>query len=173
MVSRRRFISIAPVVALSGCVRSADQRIVETPHDSDGDGIPDENDDFPSNDRYSYLVTSNSETIRLQAGELKAYQFSVDAASDLYYQVRTTDGNRIDVFVTDESNYEAYTQRSKWNYYEDGSELQTIAVERTFTVGNERTYYLVIDNSQEGAATPSNKNNTVTAEITIKVRRLS
>lgn len=173
MVSRRQFIAVTPVVTLAGCARPTDREVIKTQRDSDKDGVPNQNDDFPSNDKYSYLIDSDSETIRLQTGELKSYQFSVDAPSDLYYHVWTTDGSKIDVFITDESNYDSYVQRSKWKYYEDGSKLQTTDVERTFTVGGERSYHLVIDNSQEGAATPSNKSNMITVKITIEIRRLT
>lgn len=126
-----------------------------TARDTDGDGVPDRADDFPSDDRYSRRLDSEVDRVQLASGRFKLYEFGVPAAADLYYRVRTTDESPVDVFLTDGTNPHAYEERPKWSHYDEGSELNTSAAETTFTVGTERTSYLIVDDTIEGNATPS------------------
>jgi len=179
MVGRRTVIGTLLSLSLSGCAGSRidleppDRR--RTTRDRDGDGVPDRADDFPADDRYSYVVESDSDRVQLAPGRFKLYKFEATAASDLYYRARTIDGGRVDIFLTDETNFQKYENRSKWTYYDGGSELNTTAMETTFTVGTERTYYLILDNTAEGDATPSSadRNGQVTVDITVELWRRS
>jgi hypothetical protein len=179
MVGRRAVVGTVLSLSLPGCAGSLIDRSPRgrgrTARDTDGDGVPDRADDFPSDDRYSRLLDSEVDRVQLASGRFKLYRFDVPAAADLYYRARTTDGSRIDIFLTDETNFHAYEERSKWSYYDGGSELNTSAAETTFTVGAERTYYLIIDNTAEGDATPSSadRNGRVTVSITAELRRRS
>ena len=179
MVGRRAVVGTILSLSLPGCAGSpidfSPRGRGGTARDTDGDGIPDRADDFPADDRYSYAVDADTDRIQLAPGRFKLYKFDVTAAADLYYRARTTDGRRVDIFLTDETNFHAYEERSKWTYYDGGSELNTSAAETTFTVGTERTYYLIIDNTAEGEATPSSadRNGQVTVSLTVELRRRS
>lgn len=177
MVSRRGLFGIIAPILAPGC--TADPASLDPSHsdqdtvDSDGDGVPDRNDDFPEDSRYTYLVNSTSEEIRLGPGEFKLYRFSVGAVSDLRYGVHTSSQSSFDVFVTDKPNFQKFENGSKWSYYEAASKLNTTSAQVTFTVGTDRTYYLVIDNTAEGNATPSSagdKSVTVTTEVELRRR---
>jgi len=179
MALRRTVVGMVGGVLLAGC--SGRELVSDTQNaesggaDRDGDGVPDSKDDFPSDAEYSLLVESVSEEITLAPGEYKLYGFEVNAPSDLSYEIATRGDGLVDVFLTDESNFRKFENRSKWSYYDDGSELSTATAAVTFTVGTERRYYLVVDNSPEGGATPSTDDGTgrATVEVRIQLKRRS
>ena len=177
---RRQLIGVVGSLLVTGCTGQQPEILTDDSSpastDTDDDGVSDSVDDFPNNETYTYLVESDTESVRLKPGELKLYRFQVEGVSDLIYRIRTQDNSRIDVFVTDKENFQQYEDRSKWSYYENGSELNTTNASATFTVGTDRTYYLVIDNSAEGAATPATStagDTTTTVRIEVELRRRS
>lgn len=179
MLPRRKLICSLLLLVFSGCVQNrtgfSEQNPDQDQTDSDNDGVPDSADDFPKNARYSHVVDSESDVVQLPSGQFKLYRFSPDSPSDLHYRAKTKNDSLTDIFVTDQSNFKKYENRSKWSYYEDGSALGTTSAETTFTVGTDRMYYLIIDNTAEGEATPSSSTSgeEITVSIDIELRRLN
>jgi len=71
---------------------------------------------------------------------------------EFWYNVTVTEGPSIDVFLMDPVNFERYEAGENFTYVEDMSVLGTRSTERSMTVPEHRTYYLVIDNTDVGTA---------------------
>lgn len=135
--------------------------------DTDGDGVADSFDDFPENSNYSELVEEYGDTIDLNEDYYQYYEFELTEPADLFYTVEVQGDIYIDVFLTDGTNFTYFEDGSEWEYYGSGSDFDTLAAEESFEMGTDRTYYLVVDHTDEGGAAPPT--NGVNDRITVGI----
>lgn len=135
--------------------------------DSDGDGVADSFDDYPDNSEYSVLVDEFSETVDLNEDYYQYYELDVRETTDLFYEVEVQSDIRIDVFLTDGTNFRYFEDDADWEYYTDGSDFDTLSTSQSFRLGPDQTYYLVVDHTDEGGAAPPT--NGVNDRITVDV----
>jgi hypothetical protein len=146
---------------LSGCIGISPKEGISV--DSPSIGERDSNGGTPT----------QSETIQKQIPnqEYVYYEFSVNKPRIIQYSLTTENGVPVDVFITDEENFQNFHERSPWKYYQTGSSMNTKAPKNSFILGTDRTYYLVIDNSREGNVTtiPSDRPPiTISGEIELR-----
>ncbi len=126
----------------------------DEPQDSDGDGVPDDEDDFPNDSTRSVLLSSGRESYDLNEDYYQYLQFSPSQPATLSYEAEVQGDLRIDVILTDETNFQYFEDETDWEYYPEGSELDTLYASNEMDIGTDRTYYLIIDNTNQGRAAP-------------------
>ncbi|HHT76013.1 MAG TPA: hypothetical protein GXZ80_08215 [Euryarchaeota archaeon] len=104
---------------------------------------------------------SSPVTVTIQPGQALFLEFDSVWQTKLSYDVEVISGPNIDVIVTDERGYESYFNpfSTLW-YYPEASYLNTRSASVTTNVQGGQ-YYLIIDNSMAGRATPDGQPVTV------------
>lgn len=135
--------------------------------DTDGDGVADTNDDFPEDSRYSTVVQEYSDTVDINEDYYQYYEITPAEQADLYYAVEVRSDVRIDVILTDETNFGYFENGDEWEYYGDGSDLDTLSAEESMQLSSDRTYYLIVDHTDEGRAVPPTNfdNDRITVDV--------
>ena len=122
--------------------------------DSDGDGVPDSEDDFPNDSTRSELLSEGSESYDLNEDYYQYLRFSPSQEATLSYEAEVAGDIRIDVILTDGTNFQYFEDGTDWEYYAEGSELDTLFASNEVRLGTGTEYYLIIDNTSEGRAAP-------------------
>lgn len=135
--------------------------------DTDGDGVADINDDFPEDSRYSTVVQDYSDTIDLNEDYYQYYEIEPSEEADLYYSVDVRSDVRIDVIFTDGTNFRYFENGDEWEYYADASDLDTLSAEESKQLSTDRSYYLIVDHTDEGGAAPPTNldNDRITVDV--------
>lgn len=178
MQTRRNTIALVAGVALAGCASSGGGggsgggTPTDRP-DSDGDGVPDAEDDFPDDSRRSVLLGEDSETVELNEDYYQAFEFDPSQPAVLDYEAEVRGDVRIDLILTDETNFGYFEDGSEWEYYAEGSDFDTLSAEESMNLGSDRTYYLIVDNTSEGGAEPPTNfdNDRVTVDVEYQLYR--
>lgn len=115
--SRRAFITTVPALTV-GCTRLGSPSTSSTePPDRDGDGVPDDADDYPTDDRRGVRDFLAEGTVTLQPGEFGgavALTNSPQASGDIVqYEVRVEGETGIDCLVFRRDAWDAYTAGSR------------------------------------------------------------
>lgn len=166
VLNRRELIATVGVVAVAGCTgnnpggSSGDGGGSDSvggqneEPDSDGDGVPDSEDDFPNDSSYSELLNRGSDSFDLNEDYYQSLRFNPSQTATLAYQVDVQGDVPIDVILTDETNFAYYEDGTEFEYYAEGSDMSTLSanVEVQLSAGTE--YYLVFDNTNRGRAEP-------------------
>lgn len=157
MVSRRKFVSTGAVIALAGCTGGGDDDSSNSgggATDSDGDGVADTEDDFPSDSTRSKLLNRGTEAYDLNEDYYQHLEFSPSESATLSYQAEVQSDVPIDVILTDSTNFRYFEDGTDWEYYGEGSELDTLHANSEMQLSSQKEYYLIIDNTNEGRAEP-------------------
>lgn len=174
-VSRRTLLKTAPVLAVgvAGCSDNGDSSAgnngggsnneneeTEQP-DSDNDGVPDIQDDYPNDPNRSQQLRSVSDTRNIEEDHWRYYTLEFSQAGTIEYDFIVRDGPAIDAILIDESEYEYFEEGDRWEYYSELSALDSTGNDVSGQV-SAGTYRLIFDNSDQGEATPpANFNNDV------------
>lgn len=106
----------------------------------------------------SPLVTAKerSDTESIAAGEYAPIeiQFPDGPAMQVGYEVVVDDGPNIDIFVFDNANYQSYRDGREYEYRSGASDLDTGDSSNEFTLEEHGTWWIVLDNTNEGSAAP-------------------
>lgn len=111
-----------------------------------------------------------SGTVDIEDGEYRSWNFSPQANVMLEYEFTVIDGPPVDVIVMREHGFTDYSEDTEYAYYVDGSTMD--AKSKTVEIGlaGQNIYYLVVDNTAKGEATPPPDGIAVaTVEITAEV----
>lgn len=178
MVTRRRLLATAPVALIAGCTGNdtgggggsggGDNQ----PADSDSDGVPDTQDDFPNDSSHSTLLRKDSESFDLNEDYYQYFTFSSSQPATLSYEASVEESVSIDIILTDKMNFQYYKDGSEWQYYSEGSDLDTVSADVEVDLGTDTEYYLIFDNTSQGGAAPptdfDNNRVTVNFDYTLK-----
>lgn len=167
--TRRAVLGAAGVTLLAGCSSSgddsddpqnnvgggpADEEETPTPRpDSDGDGVPDAEDDLPNDPDFSVESEIISDERNIPEDEWYYWTYEFDGETELSYQFTVREGPAIDAILTSESEYQHLKDGERFRYATEGSVLDSAGGEATITPP-EGTYYIVLDNSNLGEAVP-------------------
>ncbi len=158
---------------MAGCTGDTDNQNGDRPNgqsDSDEDGVPDSQDAYPNDSRFSKQVLSKSNTWEIEEDRWRYFGFSLRGEGKLYYDFIVREGPEIDVILMDESEYTHFESQSRYNYYTKFSQLNSAGgtVEQVLPAGS---YYIIFDNSEAGEASPPTdfNNSVATVEFDIEV----
>lgn len=174
--SRRRFIagiSAIGVTGSAGCSsdeqnnnsrvnnrdgvgkrNNGEKNNVRTPVDSDNDGVPDQEDDYPNDSSRSRMLDSGANTYDLNEDYYHSISISPSQPAILSYRGEVIDGGiAVDFILLDDMNFQYFKDESEWEYSPDGSDMDAYFtnVETQLQSGD---YHLIIDNTDEGGANP-------------------
>jgi hypothetical protein len=189
-LSRRRFIQTTPILAtgLAGCSSNgnnsnsnnnddSDANVVtvnentERP-DSDNDGVPDVQDDYPNDRSRSEQIRTIDDTRNIEEDAWRYYSVELPQSGTLSYDFIVREGPAIDVILLNESEYQYFDEGERWQYHTDLSALDSAGdeVQGQLSAGN---YRLIFDNSSRGEASPPTdfSNNVVSVEFNIELSR--
>lgn len=181
--SRRTVLKATPILAvgIAGCSTGGDgnddaddgggnnvNENTERP-DSDNDGVPDVQDDYPNDPDRSQQLRSISDTRNLEEDQWRYYTLNFSQTGFLEYDFIVRDGPAIDAILMDESEYQYFENEERWEYYTELSALDSTGDDIRGRVSS-GTYRLIFDNSNQGeAAPPSNfSNDVVSVEFTLE-----
>lgn len=175
---RRRFIAGTSAILLGGMAGCTDDERStggggdgfgggDEQSDLDNDGVPDSCDDFPRDSTRSTLFDSRLETVDLNEDYYQAPPFTSPTTCNTRIQGRGDGDIRIDVILTDETNYQYFEDGPEWEYYAEGSDLDTLYATGEMELVNDRTYYLIIHNTTEGRAAPPSNFENDRVEVTV------
>lgn len=183
--SRRAVLGTVGAVLLAGCSGSdnpddsddqnnfggGDSTPTERP-DSDGDGVPDVDDEFPNDPDFSRESELIDDERNIPEDEWYYWTYEFDGETELSYQFTVREGPAIDAILTSESEYEHLKEGERFRYSSEGSVLDAAGGEKTVTPP-EGTYYLILDNSNLGEAVPPTNldDDVVSVEIQAWARR--
>lgn len=149
----------ASLFVLAGCTTSqnggdGDSGVdVAGPSDTDGDGVPDDEDDFPDDAQRSAVLSRFSERDELNEDYYQFFEFSFPETTGLEYTVEVEGDVHLDVIVTDQTNFRYYKDGTEWEYMSGLSDLETTyATEGGWLEAGE--WVLIIDNTDAGGAAP-------------------
>jgi hypothetical protein len=97
------------------------------------------------------VVSAETKTQTLQAGEYYSVGYQVNAQAELSYTVTVTSGGHVDVLLMDSTNYARYTIGQSFTTISGGTALDVSTVSKAVTL-NPGAYYLVVDNTPYGSA---------------------
>lgn len=139
--------------------------------DRDGDGVPDYADDFPTDSTRSTLLGRGSDSLELNEDYYQSYSFSPSMPAVLSYEVEVRSNTRIDVILTDAANFRYFEDGTDWEYYTRGSDLDTTYASNEMQLGTSRDYYLIIDHTSEGSASPPTNfsNDRITVDVSYEL----
>ena len=106
-------------------------------------------------------LIAGTETVN--RGEYWHAEIPIIDTSEIYIIINVINGIPVDVFLFDEENFELYRNNESYEFILEGSRLNTSSVDITITL-EVGTYFLVVDNTEAGEASPSlnNSSNNVT-----------
>lgn len=140
--------------------------------DSDGDGIPDADDDYPENPEYSVEAELIDDERRISPHEWERWSFDFLGETEISYEFTVRDGPAIDVLMFKADEYEHYADREGARYLTETSVLDSAGGSNTGTV-NPGIHFFVLDNTVWGDAAPSTNvdDGVATVEIEMVGRR--
>ncbi|WP_439026432.1 hypothetical protein [Haloarchaeobius sp. DT45] len=113
--SRRAFVTALAGIG-GGCLGSRDSSPPTTAPDADGDGVPDDVDDYPTDDRRAYEDFRAAGTPTLRPGQFSAIALtnSPQASGDvLHYDIAVQGDAKIDCLVFEREAYDAYVEGAR------------------------------------------------------------
>lgn len=136
--------------------------------DSDGDGVADPEDDFPNDSQYSRELESKSETIEVNEDDYQYYKFEFGQPTTLKYDFIVRDGPEIDAILVSDSEFDQFQGGNRYEYSTTGSALDTGGdeVEVDLSAGE---YVLIFDNTSAGEAAPPTNFDDDVAEIELEL----
>ncbi|WP_149799237.1 hypothetical protein [Halorubrum xinjiangense] len=174
---RRKLIkgaSAAIVAGLAGCTGgggggSDGDSPIDQVQDSDDDGVPDSEDDYPNDPDRSEQLRSISDTRNLEEDQWRHIPLEFSQTGYIEYDFIVRDGPAIDVILLDESEYQYFDEGERSEYYPELSATDSTGddVQGEIPSG---TYRLILDNSNRGEATPPTNfsNDVVSVEYSIE-----
>lgn len=137
--------------------------------DSDNDGVPDIEDDYPNDPSRSRQLLVESDTRNIEEDSWYYYPLEFSQDGVLEYDFIVREGPAIDVIIIDESEYQPLSEGERYSYYDDWSVLDSTgdSVQVDVPAGN---YRMLLDNSEIGEAVPPTdfENNVVQVEFDIE-----
>lgn len=118
----------------------------------------------------SAIVTADSGTATINENEYYYWQIPLPDGGILSYEIRIINELRVDVFLYDEKNFYKYEHYfTSPEHHIEGSELNTIHATNRVNLPS-GTYFLVVDNTNHGIASPPDdgENNPATFYYTVK-----
>lgn len=109
-------------------------------------------------DSYSspiFTTFGGSPEIEADKYHYSQFDFETGEYIELEYTVQVTSGPPIDIFLLDPPNFELYRRDRPFEYIEALSYLGAMDVERSGTLREHDTYYLVLDNTDAGMIPPT------------------
>ena len=175
-LSRRDVIKYTPAISvgIAGCSSNdtgnndfeESESTDET--DSDDDGVPDVEDDYPNDSSRSQQLRDISDTRNIQEDEWYYYPLSFSQSGYIEYEFVVRDGPSIDVILIDESEYDSYENGDRFSHYSEVSTLDSVgdSVQSLLSSGN---YRLIFDNSSVGSAEPPTDFTNSIAEVEFEI----
>lgn len=156
--TRRAVLGAAGATLLAGCSSGGDTGDVQNnagggSDDSDGDGVPDSEDDFPHNPEFSREVELLNDMRNIPEDEWIAWEYEFDGETELTYEFTVREGPAIDVIFVTSEEYEHLDDGDRYRYIPDGSVMDSAGGSETI-MPPEDTYRLVVDNTAAGEAAP-------------------
>lgn len=148
-VSRRGVVA-AGLVALGGCTSLGGSTPTATDRpDSDRDGVPDAEDDYPDNQFAAKRLKRVSETVNLAPGEFEAYQFDApDGEALVMYDILVKNEGGVDALVMESDAFLSYKRDEEYRYVDSASVLNVGSAEIEKGV-NEGRYVFVLDHTKD------------------------
>lgn len=116
---------------------------------------------------------SDSGTETILSGHYMALPIDASAVIKIIYSIQVTSGPNIDVILTDGAGYSQYISSSpSVQYLVQGTRLNTRSASASVEVDSGR-YYLIIDNTNTGAATPSGQSVIVSYSVSTSLAGIS
>jgi len=180
-LTRRNVAKTTPAVilGLAGCMGSDDSGDVETldgdetsnnePTDSDGDGVPDDRDDYPNDTDRSTELRDVSTTRNIQEDQWYSYGLNFTEPGYIEYDFVVRDGPAIDVILMDEEEYSSYEEGERFRAYNDLSAYDSAGERIDGGPLSEGSYRLIFDNSEFGDAAPPTDFDNNVAEVEIDI----
>jgi len=144
----------------------------DTRPDQDNDGVPDSQDDYPDDSDYSVLLQQNSTSVDINEDYYQYFSFSPSRSANLSYIAEVQGDISIDAILVDGTNFTYYEDRTEWEYYVRGTDMDTTYADVDMDIGTDREYYLILDNTSRGGAAPpfDLQNNRVTVDLSYELR---
>lgn len=113
---------------------------------------------------------ADTETIREDEYAAIQIPFNDGPSLKVEYDVEVTDGPNIDIFVLDNANFQKYKTGDDFESHQVGSDMDTARSVNTFTLDRHATWWIVLDNTNEGGAQPPSnlQNDPATVTWTVK-----
>ena len=112
------------------------------------------------------VAIAGTETIN--EGEYWHTEIPLLDRSEIYITISVLNGIPIDIFLFDEENFELYRNNESYEFILEGSRLNTIIADIIVTL-EAGTYFLVVDNTDAGVASPPLDNVNNIASITYNI----
>ncbi|SEH58979.1 hypothetical protein SAMN05192561_11012 [Halopenitus malekzadehii] len=115
-ISRRALLGTLGSIALGGCLSGGDRATPTPAPDTDGDGVPDHGDDYPTDDRRAVRTFRSTGAPTLQPGEFTAIAITnaPTARGDvLHYEVTVAGSTPVDCLVLERDAYDAYIEGAR------------------------------------------------------------
>lgn len=177
--TRRALLGTTGAALLAGCsgfgsVVSGDSqnRAGGDGQDSDGDGIPDADDDYPENPEYTVEAELVDDERTIPPHEWSHWSFEFLGETEIRYEFTVRSGPAIDVLMFKPDEYERYANHNGARYLTETSVLDSAGGSNTGTL-NPGVHYFVLDNTVWGDAVPSKNmdDGVATVEIEMVGRR--
>lgn len=139
--SRRAFITSLAALG-SGCLGSSPSETPTAEPDTDGDGVPDNADDYPTDDRRAVQSFQMDGTETLQPGQFSAVALTNSpeaSGSILHYDIAVEGSTPVDCLVF---------EREAYDTYQDGGRSVSIVSEYSRTGVTETTVTRTLDEGE-------------------------
>lgn len=178
-LTRRTIVKTSPaaLTVLAGCGGSSDYDSEssddltdpENEPDSDGDGVPDTQDDYPNDPDRSTELRDVSTTKNIQEDQWYSYGLEFSESGYVEYDFIVRDGPSIDVILMDESEYSSFESGDRFLAYNELSAYDSAGetVEGGPLSGG--SYRLIFDNSEFGDAAPPTDFDNNVAEVELDI----
>ena len=170
-LSRRSLIKYTPAIGIgiAGCSSNGGSDDFDTSEsneevDSDNDGVPDTEDDYPNDSSRNEQLRDVSDSRNIQEDEWYYYPLNFTQDGYIEYNFIVRDGPPIDAILIDESEYDSYESGERNLQYTEISSYDSAgdSVESPISSGN---YRLIFDNSSRGRAEPPTDFDNNVAEV--------
>ncbi|MEF8771126.1 hypothetical protein [Halodesulfurarchaeum sp.] len=108
-----------------------------------------------------------SDTFDIEDGDHRNWKFSPQANVMLKYEFTVIDGPPVDVIVMREHGFTDYSKDKEYTYYIDGRTMDAESKSVEIGLAGQNIYYLVVDNTAKGEATPQPDGKTAVASVEI------
>lgn len=136
--------------------------------DSDHDGIPDTEDDYPNNQDYSVETKLIDDERRIPAHEWAHWSFDFLGETEISYEFTVRDEQPIDVLMFKPDEYERYANSNGARYLTETSVPDSTGGSNTGAI-NPGIHYFVLDNTAWGDAVPSKNMDDGVATVDIEM----
>jgi hypothetical protein len=109
-----------------------------------------------------YARVVSEERVEVELDDYQTLELQGKKDGVLEINVKVLEGDAVDVFLMNETNFYNYIGDRDYEYYEDGSALNINEKKWTFKAPEDGIYHVVLDNTDKGVAYP-------TSDIVVKV----